>query len=59
MAFFGALNDTALFQSPNAIVPVWPFLPPTRATGYGFPVAATWSLLLSEVSRIVTTCWPW
>jgi hypothetical protein len=30
-----------LFQSPKLIVPDWPFLLPTIATGYGLPVAAT------------------
>ena len=33
MASFGALNDTDLFQSPKVIVPDWPFVPPTSATG--------------------------
>ena len=41
MAPLGAESDTDLFQSPNVIAPDWPFLPPTIATGYGLPVAAT------------------
>ena len=40
IAPLGADSDTDLFQSSNVIVPDW-FLPPTIATGYGLPVAAT------------------
>ena len=41
IAPLGADSDTDSFQSPNEIVPDWFFLPPTIATGYGLPVAAT------------------
>ena len=41
MAPFGADTENDLFQSSKPIVPDWPFLPPTIATGYGLPVAAT------------------
>ena len=41
MAPFGAVKATCLFQSPNVIVPDWFALPPTSATGYGLPTAAT------------------
>ena len=38
---FGAVIDTGSFQSSNVIAPDWLGLPPTIATGYGVPVAAT------------------
>ena len=41
MALLGAASVTCLFQSPNVIVPDWFAFPPTSATGYGLPVAAT------------------
>jgi hypothetical protein len=41
MAFFGAVTDTGVPQSLNEIAPDSFFLPPTMATGYGLPVAAT------------------
>ena len=36
---FGAVIDTVSFQLSNVIAPL--SLPPTIATGYGVPVAAT------------------